>query len=432
MAELVACGCLARWRRKRVAGVSVAEEFVAREILSRFVDGKFVFRGESREFAVPMACVLLRRDFLEHEGDVKKLWANIARRRTFSVFAAEKAIVDDARPYFPGGTRNVDILTDLQHYGGKTTLVDFTRSVYVALFFACSADEYDDGRVYAVEENRFQDLHGEDISYEMQAPVEEAGAGRGRMRREEYLIVPSRKYPRVVFQSSVFVRARSGFVFVPGQARQHKVEVPSDLKAGILRYLERHLNITAATIYNDMHGHIKYQEIATIGELRLLTAELKYASRDYKRAIADLQEVVDDDRVSDDVRKSARYRRGAAWRKMGVAASGDVVRQRQCFDNARVDYKQALALDGGNMRAFRTLSLILKKLAEMADREADKNALYEQALLNLDKAIRLSEETGQPYPVACGSAAVICRAMGDEKRARAYDARKSQRGRRER
>ena len=30
-----------------------------------------------------------------------------------------------------------EILTELQHYGGKTNLIDFTTDYLIALFFAC-------------------------------------------------------------------------------------------------------------------------------------------------------------------------------------------------------------------------------------------------------------------------------------------------------
>lgn len=38
----------------------------------------------------------------------------------------------------------IKILIDLQHYGGKTTIIDFTYNRYIALFFACHGDPKDD------------------------------------------------------------------------------------------------------------------------------------------------------------------------------------------------------------------------------------------------------------------------------------------------
>ena len=54
--------------------------------------------------------------------------------------------LDEARTY----TQETDefaILTELQHYGGRTNLIDFTTDYLVALFFACDGYHTHDGRV---------------------------------------------------------------------------------------------------------------------------------------------------------------------------------------------------------------------------------------------------------------------------------------------
>ena len=40
-----------------------------------------------------------------------------------------------------------EILTEIQHYGGKTNLIDFTMDYFIALFFACDGRYDEDGRV---------------------------------------------------------------------------------------------------------------------------------------------------------------------------------------------------------------------------------------------------------------------------------------------
>ena len=44
-------------------------------------------------------------------------------------------------------TADREILTELQHYGGKTNLIDFTTDYRIALYFACSGDYLKTGRV---------------------------------------------------------------------------------------------------------------------------------------------------------------------------------------------------------------------------------------------------------------------------------------------
>ena len=46
-----------------------------------------------------------------------------------------------------GETVNFEILTEIQHYGGKTNLIDFTEDFFIALFFACDGHHDEPGRV---------------------------------------------------------------------------------------------------------------------------------------------------------------------------------------------------------------------------------------------------------------------------------------------
>ena len=46
-----------------------------------------------------------------------------------------------------GETVNFEILTEIQHYGGKTNLIDFTEGFFIALFFACDGHHDKSGRV---------------------------------------------------------------------------------------------------------------------------------------------------------------------------------------------------------------------------------------------------------------------------------------------
>ena len=42
-------------------------------------------------------------------------------------------------------------LTELQHYGGHTNLIDFTTDNHIALFFACDGSPDKDGRIILLE-----------------------------------------------------------------------------------------------------------------------------------------------------------------------------------------------------------------------------------------------------------------------------------------
>ena len=144
----------------------------------------------------------------------------------FDIGRVEQEMTETARQYTTLADDN-EILTEIQHFGGATNLIDFTDDYLIALFFASIESEGRDGRVV---------LHWP-----------ESGA----------VVRPKHTMNRIVSQKSVFVRPRRGFI-VP-DPDEETVVVPSDLKGCILTFLERFHGISERTVYNDIHGFIRNQ-----------------------------------------------------------------------------------------------------------------------------------------------------------------------------
>ena len=144
----------------------------------------------------------------------------------FDIARLEDEIVERARQYTTLAAGD-DILAEIQHFDGATNLLDFTDDYLIALFFASVDKQEEDGRVI---------LHW---------PSPDA------------VVRPKQASNRVVFQKSVFVRPRRGFI-VP-DAAEETVVVPSRLKKSILTFLERFHGILERSVYNDIHGYIRHQ-----------------------------------------------------------------------------------------------------------------------------------------------------------------------------
>ena len=144
----------------------------------------------------------------------------------FDIVRVEQEMAENARRYTTVADDD-EILTEIQHFGGATNLIDFTDDYLVALFFASGEGGGKDGRVV---------LHWPE---------------------SDTMVRPKQTINRVVSQKSVFVRPRRGFI-VP-DARDETVVVPGDLKASILSFLERYHGISERTVYNDIHGFIRHQ-----------------------------------------------------------------------------------------------------------------------------------------------------------------------------
>ena len=125
-----------------------------------------------------------------------------------------------------------EILTEIQHYGGNTNLIDFTTDYLVALFFACDGEHEEPGRVILLPK-----------------PT--------KVAPKDYIVKkPPRTIRRAEVQKSIFVQARRGFV-----EPNVFVYIPKDLKIPMLGYLEKYHDISTKTIYNDLLGFIEKRRI---------------------------------------------------------------------------------------------------------------------------------------------------------------------------
>ena len=140
------------------------------------------------------------------------------------------------------GEREFESMGKLQHYGGKTNLIDFTTDYLRALFFACDGSPCDDGRVILLRRN-------EEINNEYQ--IEK----------------PRNPINRVIAQKSIFVQPPKGFIEIE---QDDQIPIPKCLKKPILDYLRKYHDISTETIYNDLHGFIETQKIHKDGIHKLL------------------------------------------------------------------------------------------------------------------------------------------------------------------
>ena len=127
---------------------------------------------------------------------------------------------------------DLEMLTDMQHYGGETNLIDFTRDYFIALFFACDGSFDEDGRIITL------DTRNDKV--------------------KQCLKEPSNPQNRIIAQKSVFIEPPKGFIEKNLSPRISIV--PKEDKHYILKGLQIFHNISAETVYNDLHGFITRQK----------------------------------------------------------------------------------------------------------------------------------------------------------------------------
>ena len=187
------------------------------KIAETTADGDFIYRGEPQHYEQVSSSLWreCRKEIGAEEFDIKTIQVDLLE------VAKEYTHEED----------DFEILTELQHYGGHTNLIDFTTDSHIALFFAC------DG---------YLDKPGRIISFQRTEEINE----RYRIR------VPQNPRNRVIAQKSIFVQPPKGFL----ESGQYDIiDIPKPIKEPILDHLQKHHGISTQTIYNDLHGFIRNQ-----------------------------------------------------------------------------------------------------------------------------------------------------------------------------
>ena len=193
---------------------------ILRKIEQKASTGEYIYRGESKHFETISSN--LYRVFLERKDfDIEA--------EHFDIERVEKDMLDEAKKYLRRTSSDCELLVEMQHYGGKTNLIDFTTDCFVALFFPSEQSVSEDGRIIC----------------------------QGKELLSSTIKEPPEPISRVVAQSSVFVRPCEGFISVDDK---DVINIPAKIKLPMLEYLQEVHDILIETIYNDIHGFIRYQK----------------------------------------------------------------------------------------------------------------------------------------------------------------------------
>ena len=215
---------------------------IIREIEQKSEGGGYIYRGEPECYEGAPYCgkvsSSLWREYRIEDGHfnvelVQKELLAAAKKHTGDLpedFRLDITSLQERGAESAEETVDFEILTEIQHYGGKTNLIDFTTNYFIALFFACDGEPNKDGRVILQKVDAIRDM----------------------------IARPRNPRHRVIAQKSVFIRPPRGFI---EPSSDETVIVPACLKEDILEHLRTHHGISTEKIYNDLHGFIKYQDI---------------------------------------------------------------------------------------------------------------------------------------------------------------------------
>ena len=216
---------------------------ILRKIEEKADTGEYLFRGEPEHYQeypyYGKVSSNLYREFLKDDNfDVEA--------EHFDIEELQRAMLGAAKEFSRKPASEKERLAEIQHYGGKTNLIDFTEDYLIALFMACQVSF--DKNITACDDPFGKENFGKN--------------GRVILQKKElinsYVERPYAPINRVIAQKSVFVRHPNGFI-QPDEG--DIVNIPAALKKPIREHLERYHGISVKTIYNDLHGFIRHQSL---------------------------------------------------------------------------------------------------------------------------------------------------------------------------
>ena len=197
-----------------------------KEIAHESSEGEYIYRGEPECYA-EVSSGLYRQYKADYE-ERKSFDIESFEVEKFDIELVQEEILNRAKRY-TSETDDFEILSELQHFGGKTNLIDFTTDYLIALFFACDGFHGKDGRIIVLSTS-------------------------GCM--SPYIKKPRSLNDRITAQKSTFVQPPTGII-EPDNA----IIIPFYLKPRLLDYLLENHGISSETIYHDLLGFIRYQEL---------------------------------------------------------------------------------------------------------------------------------------------------------------------------
>ena len=306
---------------------------IIREITEKSTDGKYIYRGEPK--CHENISSSLYRECHSVIESVQRVSSNQGKELTIE--DAQSALLYEASK-FTHETDEIEILTQLQHYGGQTNLIDFTTDCLIALFFACDGRTDETGRVIILKKT-------EAIKKQIEQPRNPIN--------------------RILSQKSIFVRPPKGFI-----EPDDVVEIRSSLKKEILQYLKKHHGISTETIYNDLHGFIRIKKIYQSAYDEFYKALAYQISSDLDKAISHHTKAIE---LKPDL-VEAYNNRGAAYSNQSK------------YDEAMQDFNKAIELEPDFAEAYFNLGNVY----------LDQNK-YDEAVRDYDKAIELKPDYADAY-----------------------------------
>ena len=219
---------------------------------------------------------------------------NLKTVKQYTIGLLEKArLIND--PRISQDISDLNLLAEMQHYGGRTILLDFSYSPLVALFFACnntSKEKTDkDGAVYAVLNEKRVIPEGSTATDDLFL-IEEIKDEKVKIEKlfldteKTYIWQPPYQNRRILVQQSVFLANTTGKI---NKRNTLEIVISSRAKSEVFEQLSI-LGIKTECLFADFMGVMEWycfdkKSASNINEELLIQANTYFENLDYENAL---------------------------------------------------------------------------------------------------------------------------------------------------
>lgn len=329
---------------RKINPVKSLKEYIAR--LNNILENEnspsqYIFRGQSNA-AWPLWSGVVRR--LTEAKKKNNHDSFVVSKSEIRFYLTEKISEtrkrEDSHPIIKGMS-DIRLMTEMQHYGAATILLDFSFNALVSLYMAASENSKVDGKVFCINYKKKTDFK-EIVDYQ-------ETEDDGNIKKVPQILFDSdgkimvyRPYhsnTRIIKQESIFIFHDTGII--EQDQIDHEIVIDKNAKEDIINDLGAMIGLNDETIYPDFLGYLQANNSAKPFKILSPTDYYKLAF-DYN-----------------------------------LRASGDGPKEKENQDKAIEYYKKAIELDGDFYDAIINLAVIYNDIGK-----------YDDAIILLDQAVK--------------------------------------------
>ena len=121
---------------------------ILKKIEEKANSGEYLYRGEPEHFQDDPYYGKVSSNFYRKFLKDKNFDVNAEH---FDIEELQTAVLSTSEQFSRKPISELERLSEIQHYGGKTNLIDFTKDYLIALFMACDGSPDEDGRIILQE-----------------------------------------------------------------------------------------------------------------------------------------------------------------------------------------------------------------------------------------------------------------------------------------